>query len=48
MTITFNIDDFLFEIFPVNKGNLKELEEFLKRFYTAGPFEPKVEITKNS
>jgi len=32
MTITFNIDDFLFEIFPVKKGNLKELEEFLKGF----------------
>jgi tetratricopeptide (TPR) repeat protein len=48
MTITFKIDDFLFEIFPVNKGNLKELEEFLKRFYTEGPFEPKVEITEDS
>lgn len=47
MTITFNIDDFLFEIFPVKKGNLKELEDFLKRFYTEGPFEPKVEITEN-
>lgn len=47
MTITFNIDDFLFEIFPVKKENLKELEEFLKRFYTEGPFEPKVEITED-
>jgi tetratricopeptide (TPR) repeat protein len=47
MTITFKIDDFLFEIFPVKKGNLKELEDFLKRFYTEGPFEPKVEITKD-
>lgn len=47
MTITFKIDDFLFEIFPVKKGNLKELEDFLKRFYTEGPFEPKVEITED-
>ena len=47
MTITFNIDDFLFEIFPVEKGNLQKLEEVLKRFYTEGPFEPKVEITEN-
>lgn len=47
MTIIFKIDDFLFEIFPVKKGNLKELEDFLKRFYTEGPFEPKVEITED-
>lgn len=47
MTITFKIDDFLFEIFPVKKGNLKELEKYLKRFYTEGPFEPKVEITED-
>lgn len=47
MTITFKIDDFLFEIFPVKKGNLKELEDFLKRFYTEGPFEPKVEISED-
>ncbi len=46
MIITFKIDDFLFEIFPVEKGNLRELEEFLKKFYTEGPFEPKVEIAK--
>lgn len=47
MTIIFNIDDFLFEIFPVEKGNLKELGNFLKSYYTEGPFEPKVEITEN-
>src|SRR5690606_19682433 len=29
------------------KGNLKELEDFLKRYYTEGPFEPKVEISEN-
>jgi len=35
MTTTFKIDGFLFEIFPVKKGNFKalnELEEFLKSF----------------
>src|SRR5690554_954124 len=45
MIIIFNIDDFLFEIFPVKKGKLKELEDFLKRYYTDGPFEPKVEVS---
>lgn len=44
MNIIFKIDDFLFEIFPVEKGNLNELEDFLIKFYTEGPFEPKVEI----
>lgn len=45
MTIIFPIDDFLFELFPVEKNNLEELEDFLKRFYTEGPFEPKIEIS---
>lgn len=46
MNIIFKIDDFLFEIFPVEKENLNELEDFLKRYYTEGPFEPQVEITE--
>lgn len=45
MTITFSIDDFLFEIFPVEKGNLKELKDFLKTYYTEGPFVPEVEVS---
>lgn len=47
MTITFNIDDFLFEIFPVEKGNIKQLEGFLKKYYQEGPIEPIVEISDN-
>lgn len=46
MNIIFKIDDFLFEFFPTEKGNLNELEDFLKRYYTEGSFEPQVEITK--
>ncbi|TYA57357.1 tetratricopeptide repeat protein [Formosa maritima] len=46
MNIIFKIDDFLFEIFPVEKGNINELEDFLKRYYTEGPFVPQVEISE--
>ena len=45
MTIIFPIDDFLFELFPVEKGNLKDLEGLLKKFYADGPFEANIEIT---
>lgn len=45
MTIIFPIDDFLFELFPVEKNNLEQLKDFLNRFYTDGPFEPKIEIS---
>ena len=47
MTIMFDIDDFLFEIFPVQKGNLKELEDFLRRYFTEGPFDAKVEVSND-
>lgn len=47
MTIIFKIDDFLFELFPVEKNNLDQLKDFLVRFYTEGPFEPKIEIADN-
>ena len=46
MTIIFPVNDFLFQIFPVEKNNIKELEQLIKRFYTDGPFVPKVEITE--
>lgn len=46
MTIIFPIDDFLYEIFPVENKNLDELKDFLKRFYSEGPFEPKIEISE--
>jgi tetratricopeptide (TPR) repeat protein len=45
MTIIFPINDFLFELFPVEKDNKEQLKDFLKRFYTEGPFEPSIEIT---
>lgn len=45
MTIIFHIDDFLFELFPVEKSNLEQLEVYLRSFYTEGPFEPKIEFT---
>ena len=45
MTIIFPINDFLFEVFPVKKNNFEELESLIKKFYTEGPFEPKIEIT---
>lgn len=47
MTIIFNLDSFLFELFPVEENNLDRLEDCLKRFYTEGPFEPKIEISKD-
>lgn len=47
MTIIFHIDDFLFELFPVEKNNLDQLEAFLRSFYTEGPVEPKIEISGN-
>lgn len=47
MTIIFHIDDFLYELFPVENNNLEQLESLLKRFYTEGPFEPKIEISEN-
>ncbi|HLW15351.1 MAG TPA: tetratricopeptide repeat protein [Flavobacteriaceae bacterium] len=45
MIIIFPIDDFLFELFPVEKNNLEKLKDFLNKFYTEGPFEPKIEIS---
>ena len=44
MTIILYRDDFLFELFPVAENNSEQLEDFLKRFYTVGPFQPKIEI----
>ncbi|MDO6598449.1 tetratricopeptide repeat protein [Oceanihabitans sp. 2_MG-2023] len=47
MTIKFNVNDFLFQLFPVEKNNIEELHDLLKRFYTEGPFEPEIEIIDN-
>lgn len=47
MIIYFNLDDFLFELFPVERNNLEQLEDFLRRFYSDGPFEPKINISEN-
>jgi tetratricopeptide (TPR) repeat protein len=47
MTIIFQINDFLFELFPVEKNNKEKLKDFLLRFYTEGPFEPNIEISKS-
>ena len=41
MTIIFPINDFLFELFPVE--NIEQLSDFLKRFYGDGPFKPEIE-----
>ena len=46
MTIIFNRNDFLFEIFPAEKENLKDLENVLKRYYTVGSYEPEVEVSE--
>lgn len=45
MTLIFPIEDFLYELFPVEKDDLKHLHDFLKRYYSEGPFEPTVEIS---
>jgi tetratricopeptide (TPR) repeat protein len=41
MTIIHKIDDFLYELFPGT--DTAKLSEAIKRFYTIGPFEPKVD-----
>lgn len=45
MTIIFPINDFLFELFPVEKDNLKDLELLIKKFYAEESFELNIEIT---
>ena len=47
MTIIFQINEFLYELFPVEKDNIIQLKEYLNNFYTDGPFEPKIEISGN-
>src|SRR5690554_4736253 len=47
MIITFQINDFLFELFPVEKNNIEQLKDFLVQFYTVGPSEPSVDIADN-
>ncbi|CAN5624889.1 hypothetical protein BH23BAC1_BH23BAC1_39620 [soil metagenome] len=47
MTIIFQIDDFLFELFPVEKNDNEQLKDFLKRFYSEGPFDPEIVIADN-
>lgn len=45
MTIIFQINEFLYELFPVEKDNLSQLKEYLINFYTDGPFEPNIKIS---
>ncbi|WP_218598316.1 tetratricopeptide repeat protein [Polaribacter sp. NJDZ03] len=47
MTIIFQINEFLYELFPVEKNNLVQLKEYLNNFYTDGPFEPKIEVSES-
>src|SRR5690554_2379918 len=47
MIITFQINDFLFELFPVEKHNIEQLKDFLVRFYTVGPYEPRIDVSDN-
>jgi tetratricopeptide (TPR) repeat protein len=43
MTITHKIDDFLYELFPGTENDAEKLTDAVKRFYSVGPFVPKVE-----
>jgi tetratricopeptide (TPR) repeat protein len=50
MIIIHPIDDFLFSLFPKAKefeNNLESLKDFLKEFYSFGPFKPEVLIQDN-
>ena len=45
MIIVHTLNDFLFTLFPeVESGNIEKLKEALLRYYSYGPFVPKIEI----
>lgn len=45
MIITHSLNDFLFTLFPeVEIGNIEKLKEALLRYYSYGPFVPKIEV----
>lgn len=49
MIIVHPINDFLFTLFPeVETGNIEKLKEALLRYYSYGPFVPKIEVKDNS
>ena len=48
MIIVHPINDFLFTLFPeVETGNIEKLKEALLKYYSYGPFVPKIEVTEN-
>ncbi len=48
MQIIHKIDDFLFTIFPnIKKGDEQSLINAIQKFYTYGPYKPKVSIEDN-
>ena len=45
MIIIHTLNDFLFTLFPeVESGNIEKLKEALLRYYSYGPFVPKIEV----
>jgi tetratricopeptide (TPR) repeat protein len=45
MIIVHPLDEFLYELFPDIDKDIESLKEALKKFYTIGPFEPRIEIS---
>jgi tetratricopeptide (TPR) repeat protein len=47
MQIKHKIDDFLFELFSLKEKNIETLKEVLIKYYTYGPFKPKISIIED-